>query len=374
MAWLNRGIAMAALALVAGALVLDVAIRNDPISVDFHTYLAAARAGIRDGWSHLYDQSLVAAEQREVAPHLTVQPYLSPPSVAFLVSPLTALPYDAAYAVWAVLTLAALAAALALSATSAGLWRWVGVAGALGPWWVMHAVNLGQVVPLVAAGAVVGWRLLRDRRDVLAGLAFSTLLLKPNTALLVPVALLFAARYRALVAWLGAAVVVGLVSVALLGPDGVAAYAAQLRGPLPAGADSATLHGALGVSGGLAVALRLVIVAAVAAGAYLLRATPTVAIPLALVGSLLVAPYLHGSDLCVLSAAAWMVWEERPTVPWRAALGVAWLLASPYMNLIGRSPTLNRWPWAEIALLVALIIVPLVPLTARADSRRRAPA
>jgi hypothetical protein len=374
MAWLNRGIAIAALALVAGALVLDVAIRNDPISVDFHTYLAAARTGIHDGWSHIYDQSLVATEQREVAPRLKVQPYLSPPSVAFLVTPLTALPYDLAYAVWAVLTLAAFAAALVLCATSGGLWRWVGVVGALGPWWVMHAVEVGQVVPLVAAGAVVGWRLLRDRRDVLAGLAFSTLLLKPNTALLVPVALLFAARYRALAAWLGAVAVVGLLTVAVLGPDGVAAYFAQLRGPLPAGADNVTLHGALGVSGGLAVALRLVIVAAVAAGAYLLRATPTLAIPLALVGSLLIAPYLHGSDLCVLSAAAWMVWEERPTRSWRAALGVAWLLASPYLYLAGRSPTLNRWPWAEIALLVALIIVPLVPLTARADSRRRAPA
>lgn len=374
MAGLNRGIAMAALALVAGALVLDVAIRNDPISVDFHTYLAAARTGIHDGWSHLYDQTLVATEQREVASGLKVQPYLSPPSVAFLVTPLTAVPYDVAYAVWAVFTLAALAVALALSATSGGLWRWVGVAGALGPWWVMHAVEVGQVVPLVAAGAVVGWRLLRDRRDVLAGLAFSTLLLKPNTALLVPVALLFVGRYRALAAWLVTAAAVGLVSVALLGPDGVAAYAAQLRGPLPAGADNATLHGALGVSGALAVALRLVIVAAVAAGAHLLRATPTMAIPLALLGSLLIAPYLHGSDLCVLSAAAWMVWEERPSLPWRAALGVAWALASPYLYLAGLSPTLNRWPWAEIALLVALIIVPLVPLTARADSRRRAPA
>lgn len=373
-AWLVRGTAIALLGVAAGALVLDVAIRNDPISVDFHTYLAAARVGLQDGWPHLYDQALVARQQREVAPSEIVQPYLSPPVVALLVAPLTVLPFAAAYAVWAALTLAALAAALALSATTAGAWRWVGVVGALGPWWVMHAVNLGQVVPLVAAGAIVGWRLLRERRDVLAGVALACVLLKPNTAFLVPVALLFAARYRALAAWLGSAAAVGLLSLVMLGPDGAAAYVAQLRGPLPAGADNATLHGSLGVSGATALALRAVIVAAVAAAAYRWRRSPAAALPVALVGSLLVAPYLHGSDLCVLSAAAWMVWEERPRVAWRAPLGAAWLLASPFLYLWGVALELNRWPWLELALLAALLISALVPLTGGADSRRRAPA
>lgn len=372
--WLDSGLAVAALAIVTGAFVLDVAIRKDPISVDFHTYLAAARVGIHDGWSHLYDQGLVAAQQHQIAPGERVQPYLSPPLVAFVVAPLTFVPIDGAYLIWAVLTLGAFALALALCAPSRGLARWIAVAGALSPWWVMHAVNVGQVVPLVAAGMVVGWRLLRDRRDVLAGIALGAMLLKPNTASLVPLALLFAARYRALAAWVATALAVGLVSLALLGPSGAGAYLDQLRGPLPTGADNVTLHGALGVSGWTAVVLRVVIAGGVAAGAYRYRRAPGMALPLALVGSLLVAPYLHGSDLCVLAAAAWMVWEERPVVAWRLPLAVAWLLASPYLYLTGRSPQLSRWPLVEIAILLALVLATLVPLTGAADSRRRAPA
>ena len=38
----GRGLVVAAFAVVVWALYLDVAIRHDPISVDFHTYLAAA--------------------------------------------------------------------------------------------------------------------------------------------------------------------------------------------------------------------------------------------------------------------------------------------------------------------------------------------
>jgi Glycosyltransferase family 87 len=373
-AWLERGVGIAALAVVAAAMLLDLAIRNDPISVDFHTYLAAARVGMADGWAHIYDQAAVAAEQHRLAPSQPVQPYLSPPIVAFLVAPLAALPVDVAYVVWAALTLAILAAALTLCATSAGIGRWVAVIGAVAPWWVMHAINLGQVVPLVAAGMVVGWRLLRDRRDALAGVALAAMLLKPNTAVLVPLALLFAARYRALVTWLATAAVAGLGSLLLLGPAGVGAYLAQLSGPLPAGADNLTLHGALGASGGVATALRVVIVVVTLAAVYAARREGAAAIPLALVASLLISPYLHASDLCVLAVAAWMAWEDHPTPAWRVSLAAAWVLASPFLYLVGRSPGLNRWPWLEIAILLGLVITALLSLTGTADPARRAPA
>ena len=373
-AWVDRGIALGALAVVAWALYLDVAIRNDPISVDFHTYVAAAQVGLKHGWAHIYDQGLVAVEQHRLAPAERVQPFISPPTVAFLVAPLTMLPLDQAYVVWAVLTFLAFAVAMVLCATSRGVGRWVAAVGALAPWWVMHAVNVGQVVLLVAAGAVVGWRLLRDRRDELAGIAFASVLLKPNTAVLVPLALLFATRYRALAAWVATAGVIALVTLALLGPSGLTSYFEQLRGPLPSGADNVTLHGALDATGWFAAALRVLIVAAVMAGAYRFRATPSMAVPLALVGSLLVSPYLHGSDLVVLAAAGWMMWEERPALRWRALLVAAWLLASPFLYLSGRSPHLTQWPWLEIAMLLALVLAALVPLTGMADSRRRAPA
>jgi len=370
----RRGWLILAFAVVALALVLDLLIRNDPIGVDFHTYVAAGQTGLEKGWSHVYDQALVAVEQKELAPKQVAQPFLSPPTVAFVTAPLARIPYDIAYVVWAVFLFAAFALALVWAGVSRGWGRWIAVVGALAPWWVMHAVNVGQVVPLVAAGTVIAWRLTRERRDLLAGIALAAILLKPNTAILVPFALLFALRYRAFAAWAGASMVVLVVVLLTVGTDGMAAYVTQLRGPLPKGADDLTLHGALSATGALATVLRVLIVGAVFAAAYRLRRSPGLVVPLAIIGSLVISPYLHASDLCMLAAAGWMVWEERPTLAWRVPLAFIWVLASPFLYLRGASPHLRQWPWLEIALLLALVIAAWWPLTAWADSRRRAPA
>jgi hypothetical protein len=367
--WLWLGIAILAIALAT-----DLVYRNDPIGVDFHTYMAAANVGVEQGWSHIYDQGLVAVEQSELLPNGRVQPFLSPPVVAWLAAVLGALPYNTALVVWAAFSLFAFAAALAVSGLSQGPARWIAVFGALTPWWVMHAVNVGQVVPLVAAGTVVGWRLLRDRRGVAAGIVLSVILLKPNTAILVPAALLFAGRFRAFLSWSATAVVLSAVAALTLGSHGMSAYLSQLTGPLPTGADNLTLHGALGVSGPLALGLRVLIVGAVLVAAYKVRGSPGPVLPIAIIGSLVAAPYLHGSDLCLLSAAAWMVWEERPTATWRVPIAVGWILASPFLDVFGLSPRLNQWPLVEFVLLAALIAVAWRPLTGRADLRTRAPA
>jgi hypothetical protein len=363
-----------AFGVVAVALVLDLLIRHDPISVDFHTYVAAGQVGAEKGWSHVYDQGMVATEQKELAPELVAQPFLSPPTVAYLTAPLAALPYNVAYVVWAVILFAVFAAALVWAGVSKGWSRWIAVVGALGPWWVMHAINVGQVVPLVAAGTVIAWRLLRDKRDVLAGVALAALLLKPNTAILVPFALLFAARVRMFATWVGVSAVVLVVIVVTVGTGGMSEYITQLRGPLPKGADDLTLHGALAATGALAAVLRVLLIGAVLAASYKLRRSPGLVVPLAIIGSLVVSPYLHASDLCMLAAAGWMVWEERPALTWRIPLAAIWVLASPYIFDTGYGPHLKQWPWFELALLVALLIAAWWPLTAWADSRRRAPA
>ncbi len=370
----QRSWAVLAFAVVAFALVLDVAVRHDPISVDFHTYAAAGQVGLEQGWSHIYDQTWVAVEQVELSPAHIVQPFLSPPTVAFITAPLGWLPYDLAYVVWAVFIFIAFAAALAWAGVSKGWGRWIAVVGALSPWWVMHAVNVGQVVPLEAAGLVIAWRLARDRRDVLAGLALMAVLFKPNNAILVPFAMLFALRFRMFATWAGAAALVFLVVLLTVGIGGMADYMTQLRGHLPKGADDLTLHGALAATGMFATLLRVLIIGAVLAAAYRLRRSPGLVIPLAIIGSLLVAPYLHASDLCLLAAAGWMVWEEHPTWSWRLPLVAVWFLASPFLYLRGVSPHLRQWPWFEIALLLLLLVAAWWPFTGGADSPRRAPA
>ena len=362
------------LAIVLVALVLDLTHRPERIGIDFHTYLAAANVGLHQGWQHIYDQPLVAVAQKQLSSSQWTQPFLSPPSVAWLVAPLTLLPYSVAYGIWAAFTFLALAVALAWAGASAGTGRWVAVVAALTAWWVLHAVNVGQVVPLVAAGVVVAWRLLRTDRDIAAGIALSLMFLKPNTAILVPFALLIAGRYRAFAAWLASGAVIFLLAFLLLGTHGLGAYISQLRAPLPTGADALTLKGALGATGAVALALRAVIVGAVAATAFRLRSSPGLVVPVAVIGSLIVSPYLHASDLCLLSAAAWMIWEERPMAAWRAPLAVGWILASPFLFQLGLSPSLNRWPLLEYALLLAIVVGAWRPFTGAADLRTRAPA
>jgi hypothetical protein len=97
-------------------------------------------------------------------------------------------------------------------------------------------------------------------------------------------------------------------------------------------------------------------------------------LPIGIVGSLIVSPYLHASDLCLLSVAVWMVWEERTNLAWRIALALGWLVASPFLFLSSGGPGLNRWPLLEAALLLALVVAAWRPLTSAADLRTRAPA
>jgi hypothetical protein len=361
------------IAVVAIALALDAWNRPAAIGVDFHTYFAAASVGWQHGWSHIYDQALVAVEQKHLVPNMRSQPFLSPPTVAWLVAPLTPLSYWTAFGVWAIFNLVALAGALAWSSASTGIGRWIALAGAITPWWVLGAVGVGQVVPLVAASMVVAWRLLRDDKDAAAGFVLSLIFLKPNTAILVPLVLLVAGRHRAFAVWLAVGGMLTLVAAVTLGDHGVPAYLNELRGPLPGGADALTINGAVGASGVAASALRLVIVGLVLATAFGLRGSPGLVLPVGILGSLLISPYLHAADLSLLAVAAWIVWQERQAPAWRAALALGWVLASPFLFLTGFSPSLNRWPLLEFVVLVALVGVAFRSVTGPADLRTRPP-
>ena len=366
-----------AVAAVVAALALDLWKPSEPIGIDFHTYEAAARVGLQQGWSHIYDQSLVAAEQKDLVPGQRTQPFLSPPTTAWLAALLAPLPYWPSYYVWAVLTLEAFALALVWASPDKGLVRWVIAGAALAPWWVLHAVHLGQVVPLVAAGVVIAWRLVRESRELPGGGALAMTALKPNTAFVVPFVLLVTGRYRSFAAWAGAGAVIAAIALATTGWSGTSHYVSQLMGPLPGGADYLTLEGALGVSGAVALGVRVLIVAAAVASAIRLRRSPGLVIAAGTLASLLVAPYLHGSDLCLLGAAAWIVWEERKALAWRVPLAAGWLVASPFVASSSIRLGLNRWPLVELLLLAALVLEAWrsgAALTGRAEVGEPAPA
>ena len=346
-----------ALVAILIAILVNFLNRQEPPGIDYHTYKAAAVVGLEQGWSLIYDQDLVARAQIKLDAGEVAQPFLSPPTVAWLVTPLVPVPYSPSYYLWSLLTLAAYVAALAWAIPSRGLRRWILVAAAVAPWWVLEAVRVGQVVPLVAAGMAVSWRLLRENRNVAAGLALSLLLLKPNTAFMVPFAVLAAGRVRAFAALSTAGAVLVVVALLTVGGDGAFDYWSQLTGSLPTGADALTLERALGFQGQAITALRIVIVVAVLIAAFRLRHSPGLVLVAGILGSLIAVSYLHASDLCLLAVAAVIVWEERPVLAWRIPVAAGWLLTSPYVGWIRFGLPLQRWPLLELAFLVGICVI-----------------
>ena len=332
----------------------EIAQRPEPLGLDFHTYLAAAQVGIQHGWSHIYDQQLVAVTQRNLVAREHVQPFLSPPPVAWLAAPLVPLPYWLAFAVWVTATSTLLIAAFVRSGVTRGPATSFAAILAVVPVWVQIAERVGQVVPLVAAGVVMAWYFLRKDRQTAAGLALALILLKPNTAFLIPFVLLASGRRQTFVTWLAGTVATAAAVFMAVGVQPLAGYVGQLLHP-PPGTAALSLEAALGVTGAMAVALRLAIVSGVLMAGKRLRGSPGSAIAIGILGSLLVTPYLHLADLSLWVAAGWILWQEHPKLTVQIPLAANWLLVSPFAAS-RFMPSQNRWPLFELGWLSVLIL------------------
>ena len=67
------------------------AVRND-----LRLAYAAAKVGIQDGYGHLYDLAAQRVAILSLGPDFNPQPFISPPPLAWLVTPLLAIPFPAA--------------------------------------------------------------------------------------------------------------------------------------------------------------------------------------------------------------------------------------------------------------------------------------
>jgi hypothetical protein len=91
-----------------------------------------------------------------------------------------------------------------------------------------------------------------------------------------------------------------------------------------------------------------------------------VALAAGVLASLLVAPYLHNSDLCLLVAAGWMVWEEASV--FRFPLIAMWLAAAPFLVQLQFGPTLGGWVRIEVAFLAGIVALAVLDPRWRATS------
>ena len=289
---------------------------------DFRLAYAAARVGIDSDYSHLYDLAAQQSAIEHLGPGFNAQPFISPPPLAWLVTPLLVLPFAAALILWSLLLLAALAWTWYLLAPGGKLARAAHLTMLLGVFPVAFGVMVGQPGALVAAAVATAWWLIKKDHQVWAGLALSLLIIKPQLALLVPVCLLVSGHARTFGSWLAATLLIGLVALALLGPDGVSRYRevlAQTQTPAWDITRRYAISGPLGL-GPILTVTQIVVGAVTLLAAWRRRGSgPELPMAVGIVGSLLATPYLGFQDFLMLVVAGWLVIRGGATT-WQVGL------------------------------------------------------
>jgi len=294
---------------------------------DFRLMYGAALTGLHQGYSHLYDLAAQKQAVEGLGAGFYWSPFLNPPPLVWLVTPLTILPFKAALIVWTALLLAALALAWYLAAPGGRLTRAAHLAMLLGVFPVAFGVMVGQPVALVVAAVAACWWFAEHDRPVVAGVILSAVALKPQLALFVPLSLLVSGHARVFGAWLVATLVIALVALAMLGGDGFNRYREVLS--LASQWEITRRYAFSGLVGtGPSLYVSEAIVAAVTLLAAWRHRGASAAMPMAagIVGSLLFTPYVGFQDFAMLFVAAWLILRSKPSELQIGALVVGFIL------------------------------------------------
>ncbi len=339
-----------------------------PIGSDFFAFWTAGVMAARGDALDAYDPGLNHLEQQrllgdETPPFL---PFLHPPPVLIAVTPLGAMPYFAALALFLMLGAGALGAVLTRLVPG----RSALIAMAAAPAFFLNVTH-GQAGLLV--GALFGGALwLLDKRPIAAGILIGLIAVKPQYGLLIPIALVAAMRWRTIAA--AAATVAAQVAAATLAfGAGVwpafaekLAYAQQtvLRDGGVDWAKYDTLYGALraiGATAQTAFAAQGFLTAAIAASIYCLwRSGADLRLKGAglIAGALLASPYSLDYDMALLlPAIALLVAHglEKGFAPFeKSILALAWI--APLIAFQISSLTLIPVAFLAASLLLAAIL------------------
>src|SRR2546430_14911503 len=127
---------------------------------DFTFYYVAARLGLAHGWTHLYDLRLQQEQLNAMGSHITVAQlarYVSPPPLAWLVTPLALLPYQVAYWLWSALLVGALVLAWHLAAPGKSRARVIFLVAALGWLPLVYGLAPREPPPFLPGGGGPGF-------------------------------------------------------------------------------------------------------------------------------------------------------------------------------------------------------------------------
>lgn len=303
---------------------------QQPVHKDFRIFYVAAEAGLRYGWSSIYDASTLRALSSAFPPGQTYidsqTAYANPPLLAWLIAPLTVFPFPIAYLAWTLLSMGAFIWSWLASAPFSGLARLALLLAGLALWPVIDSLYYGQP-SLLIVGMIAGswWLCARDRALAAGALLGLATALKPQVMLVLPFALLASGRPRVFAGWAGACVVFGGIFAAALGSSGIEAWWQALRYLQSDPHHSYyTLAYVLG-AGPITYAVEALLAALALGIARWRKDRLEVVYAAGLVGSLAASFHLHQSDYAELVLVGWLVMRASPSV-WQKV----WLVASVF--------------------------------------------
>jgi hypothetical protein len=211
---------------------------SDSRSLDFAAFYTGAAMLDHFPGARLYALSLQLSRQHEIAPMMDVknypQPFFNPPFFALLFWPLTRLSLGGAYAAWAVINSALLIllgyfATLHLSRTKFQKVRWLLLIIGMfifAP--IIVTLLIGQVSILITFLFFLCWTLLKKNREFSSGLVLSLVLIKLQFILLPVFVFMVQRRYRVVGGILSGITLLFLLSIVLIGWQGLLNYLALL--------------------------------------------------------------------------------------------------------------------------------------------------
>ena len=321
---------------------------HDATETDLTFVYIGAQIGLEQGWSHIYSLDLqhqLFSQLRPGEPFGDGARFLSPPPLAWLVIPLTALGAAGAYWAWLAISILALVAAWWLAAPGEGWTRWLWLLAAFAWYPVLYSLALGQPTMLVLLAVAACWWLSESGRPYLAGVVLGLSAVKPQLTIAVPLVLLAAGRWRIAAAFAAAGVVLAVASLIAIGGQGLDDYRRLL-------AEAQTVQNNLYFTladlfgpGIPALAAEAAVIAAGVVGAYLNRRSSLARILcLGLTASALGASYWHLQDYAILVCATWLFWRDDPPT-WQRA----WLLVVAFAAELA-------WPLSPVPILIALAV------------------
>jgi len=325
-----------------------------PLGADFsHYWFASSLAQAGHPLTVYHAPEFIAAQAASLKVNYPV-PWFYPPTFLLMVYPLAFLPYLVSLCVWLATTLTASLTVLRRIAPHP-LTPWLALAFPGTFQNFFHGQNGFLSTALLGGGL-----LLLNQSPWVAGFLLGLVSYKPHLFALVPVALIAARRWQALLAALSTAIVLALMSLLLLGQGVWVAFWKNLALPLTLAREGilpinkiVTVFAALlqvGVGFSHALIIQGMVMLVVAVGVFYvwqLRISFARQAATLVLGAFLFTPYAFSYDLVLLALPlAWLGWE---------GYNAGWLPGEPALLCLG-------WLLPLITSVMALIKCQITPL------------